>query len=395
MTQRPAAAGRPGPAPRIGIRIMAHPRRRHQAEAVLARLHGDDRCVVLDPEPDGPPSALRTAASAWDGPYGEASHRLVLQDDALPAAGFTDLVAEAVRSRPDDPIAFYSNWNHWNGSPVRLAALAGAGWAQAVPDEYVPSLAVVLPRALAAEFAAHARTLLAADAPPDDEALAAFLRRRGRALFISVPNLVEHGAGDSLVGNDNQGPRRSPCFADDTGGGRTGTATLGPLAFYPHFFKGHVYGITPTGPDGTYVKTYWDECVPDLGLDPGRIRHLARSEPRPAALLRRLTAGGLHIHHATGAWTAGVLYGFVLARLLAAPGPALTGEPRLDPAVRARAAETIPLGGLAQVAGLPLLRRVMDPLRALVEEGLDTGTELAREPAPAARPRTHHRTTGT
>ncbi|CAL9456974.1 hypothetical protein [Streptomyces sp. enrichment culture] len=363
-----------------GIRVMAHPRRRDQALALLTRLDGDDRALVLDPDPEGPPTPLRTAAAAWAGPYGEARHRLVLQDDVVPARGFLDLVAEAVRSRPDDPIAFYSNWNHWNGSAVRLAALSGAGWARAIPDEYAPSLAVVLPRALAADFADYARRLLAHGTPPDDEALSAFLRERGRALFIAVPNLVEHGDGDSLVGNDVQGPRFSPCFADDTAGGRTGPATLGALDFYPHFFKGHVYGIVPAGPDGRRTKVYWDEAVRATGVDPAPVREAARREPTPAALLRDLAGAGLHIHHATAAWTAAVLYGITLARL---PAPTGAPSPGPDPAVRARAVETIPLGGLAQVVGLPLLHRVMDPLRRLTEAGLRTGTELA-----AATPRT-------
>jgi len=371
-----------------GIRVMAHPRRRNQAEALLAQLHSDDRLVVLDPDPDGPPSPLRTAASAWAGPYGEASHRLVLQDDVLPAEGFLGLVTEAIHHRPDDPLAFYSNWNHWNGSAVRLAALSGASWARAIPDEYAPSLAVALPSALAAEFADYAQRLLSRDMPPDDEALAAFLRERDRALFIAVPNLVEHKGGDSLVGNDIQGPRLSPCFADDAAGGRTGSATLGALDFYPHFFKGHVYGITPTGPDGRYVKTYWDESVQAMGIDPSRVRGLARREPTPAALLRDLVNAGLQIHHATAAWTAAVLYGVALERLVAserlsaAAGAAPSGAPGPDPAVRARAVETIPLGGLAQVAGLTLLRRITDPLRRLTEEGLHAGAELA----PAAPP---------
>ncbi|MFB7088385.1 hypothetical protein [Streptomyces sp. NPDC056296] len=389
-----SSAGAPGhDAPLYpGIRVMAHPRRRHQAEALLARLRGAERLLVLDPEPDGPPSPLRTAASAWAGPYGEASHRLVLQDDVLPAEGFLDLVTEAIRNRPADPIAFYSNWNHWNGAAVRLAALTGAGWARAIPDEYAPSLAVALPRALAAEFADYARRLLSRGTPPDDEALAAFLRERDRALFIAVPNLVEHKGGDSLVGNDVQGPRFSPCFADDAGGGRTGSATLGALDFYPHFFKGHVYGITPTGPDGSYVKTYWDECVQAVGVDPDRVRESARREPTPAALLRDLAGAGLQIHQATAAWTAAVLYGVVRERVvarervLAAAGTAPSDSRGPDPAVHARAVETIPLGGLAQVVGLPLLRRVMDPLRRLTEEGLNAGAELASAAAPLGVP---------
>ncbi|PCG86029.1 hypothetical protein CIB93_11025 [Streptomyces sp. WZ.A104] len=384
-----------------GIRVMAHPRRRKQAEALLAeldagarppyaegphaedRLPADDPLLVLDPDPDGPPSPLRTAAAAWAGPYGTASHRLVLQDDVLPAEGFLDLVAEAIGNRPHDPIAFYSNWNHWNGSAVRLAALSGAGWARAIPDEYAPSLAVALPRALAEQFTDYAKELLQGDTPPDDEALAAFLRGRDTALVIAVPNLVEHKGGDSLVGNDNQGPRLSPCFVDDAPGARrTGTGTLGALDFYPHFFKGHVYGLTPTGPGGRYVKSYWDESVQTLGIDPGRIRELARWEPIPAMLFRDLAGAGLQIHHATAAWTAAVLYGATLERLTAATGTAPADSRRPDPAVRARAVETIPLGGLAQVVGLPLLRRVMDPLRRLTEEGLNAGAELASAAAP-------------
>ncbi|MET9802586.1 hypothetical protein [Streptomyces sp. NPDC006368] len=365
-------------APRLGIRVMAHPRRRAQAEALLASLAVEDRLLVLDPDPDGPPTPLRTAARAWAGPYGTATHRLVLQDDVLPSAGFLGRVGAALAARPDDPIAFYANWNHWNGAAVRLAALSGAAWAEAIPDEYAPSLALALPLALAADFAAYARSALARGGVPDDEALAAFLRERGRRLYISVPNLVEHLGGDSLVGNQNQGPRLSACFADDAAGAaQGGTATLGALPFYPHFFKGHVYGLTPTGPGGAYVSTYWEDGARAQGIDPDDVRESAR-EPVPAALLNELTAGGLRVHHAASAWKAAVLYGVVLARLPASPGAGAGGAPRPHPAIRRRAVDTIPLGGLAQVAGLPLLHRLRDPLRDLTEAGLAAGAERAR-----------------
>ena len=377
--------GIPAGAAGLGVRVMAHPRRRPQAEALLARLHGDDQSLVLDPDPDGPPSPLRTAACAWAGPYGGASHRLVLQDDVLPAAGFMGLVSEAIRNRPDDPIAFYCNWNHWNGSPVRLAAFTGAGWAKAIPDEYAPSLAVVLPRTLAADFADYAQRLLIGGTPPDDEALASFLRERNKPLFIAVPNLVEHMGGESLVGNDVHGPRLSPCFADDAGGGRIGSATLGALDFYPHFFKGHVYGLTPTGPDGRYVRSSWDESVPATGIDPDRIRELARRVPAYAAALSKLATAGMQVQHATATWTAAVLYGVTLARLSHVVNFAPSGSQTSDSALRARAVETLSLGGLAQVAGLPLLRRVMDPLRELTEEGLSAGANLASDAAPLGR----------
>lgn len=166
----------------------------------------------------------------------------------LPANGFLDLVAEAIENRPTDPIAFYSNWNHWNGSAVRLAALSGAGWARAIPDEYAPSLAVALPCALAGEFADYAQRLLSHDTPPDDEALAAFLRERNTALFIAVPNLVEHKGGDSLVGNDVQGPRLSPCFADDAAGGRGARSRSEHWTSTPTSSRGTSTGSPPTAP---------------------------------------------------------------------------------------------------------------------------------------------------
>src|SRR5213079_488995 len=118
---------------RISSAVMTHPRRLPRARELAATLGLD--AVVVDPDPDGPPSALRTALAAWGAAAPGATHHLVLQDDVSAPASLRDLVRRSVRRHPADALAFYAAWNTRNGSAVRLAALVGAGWVRGVPEE--------------------------------------------------------------------------------------------------------------------------------------------------------------------------------------------------------------------------------------------------------------------
>ncbi|MET9426634.1 hypothetical protein [Streptomyces sp. NPDC003036] len=210
-------AARPGPMPSgivISAAVMSHPRRQAEAARLaeaLGRWHTE---VALDPRPDGPPTTLRTAWAAWAAIRPGATHHLVLQDDVELCRDFAERVEAAAREHPDTPLAFYANWDSWNGAATRAAAFAGARWVPAVPGEWIPTLALLLPRR-------DVEDLLSATHPdraepePDDVVLARELRARGRRVLISVPHLVEHTGQPSLVGNDLYGPRHSACFADD------------------------------------------------------------------------------------------------------------------------------------------------------------------------------------
>ncbi|MCF3165774.1 hypothetical protein IPZ64_02340 [Streptomyces violaceoruber] len=185
---------------------MTHPARESQARRLAAELRLDR--IVLDPAPALGPSPLRTALAAWGSIPADCTHQLLVQDDIAAPASLLGLLPAVVERHPDSVLVFYANWDSRNGAMTRLAALAGAAWASAVPEEYTPTLAVVLPAALAREYVSG---VSAEGNGTDDEALAAFLRATGRSARVSVPNLVEHLGDESLVGNGIQGIRRSAC----------------------------------------------------------------------------------------------------------------------------------------------------------------------------------------
>ncbi|WP_181770459.1 NAD-dependent epimerase/dehydratase family protein [Amycolatopsis pittospori] len=195
---------------RLSGAVMAHPRRREAAEG-LARLDpaGELR-VVLDPEPDGPPTALRTAKLAWSSVPEGATHFLVLQDDVQLADGFFEHARKAAERLPEEAIAFYANWNSRNGAAVRMAAAAGADWATAV-NEYAPCVAMMLPAEIARGYAPFSDAHQ--DGWPCDVLMFRYLQSVGVKIRIAVPNTVEHSGLPSVAGNDAHGLRRSSCFS--------------------------------------------------------------------------------------------------------------------------------------------------------------------------------------
>ncbi|MFE5996928.1 MULTISPECIES: hypothetical protein [unclassified Streptomyces] len=353
----------------ISAAVMAHPRRAAEAARLADALPGWGTEVVVDPAPEAGPGALRTARAAWAAVAPDATHHVVLQDDVVPCRDFAAQVAHAVRELPDAPLALYANWNSWNGAATRAAALQGASWVPAVPGEWTPSLALVLPRA-------DVEALLAAVPPdtagpdPDDTVLARELGRRGRRVLIPVPHWVEHADGASLVGNDVYGPRHSACFADDTDGGPD---PAGGVAAAPdvlvHLFKGRVQ-LVLAADGGTPRRSSREEYLRALGLEHRGLRRSARAVAALRAPSRLLEALCEEI------W-----YGAYLMALHS-PAGRVSGPPdRIRLCLR-----SLVLGGTADRSDLRLwaLHRV-SPLIALAEDGLRSGSkdrETYGRPAP-------------
>lgn len=192
----------------LSAAIMTHPARRARALALRDSLPELSLQVVEDPDPYGPGScSARTAVLAWGTVAPEATHHLVLQDDAVPVADLRERVLRRVGERPAAAISLYTEWASATSSAVHLAAWLGQPFAE-VCDPYTPCIGLVLPAEAARELA-RARP----EVPQDDVMIAGVLRRLGVPEYVTVPNLVQHATEVSLTGNTPMGLRLAACYS--------------------------------------------------------------------------------------------------------------------------------------------------------------------------------------
>ncbi|MEV6908160.1 hypothetical protein [Amycolatopsis sp. NPDC051071] len=342
--------------------VMTHPRRPGLEGRLLAAAPAGALRPVTDPDPAGPPTALRTAIRAWSAIAEGTTHHLVLQDDAVLADGFFDHALSAVAAAPHAGIAFYTNWNSRNGAAVRLAALAGASWVTAT-QEYTPTVALALPAQIAAGFAdfakAHGSTW------PDDVVMSRYLRAAGVPVLLAAPNLVEHADEPSVLRNDSHGSRRSACFAVPPGDDWSlGSGPLDP-AVIPFFKHGIAQCVVREG--GRRVTIDAERYFGRAGLDFDACQkqrfEVTGSAFQPlAALDRHLGEDAIE-----GLWTTAYLLG------------ALGRGRRLD-RVGSLALGTIGAGGVCTTVGASTLRTLRPALAELARLGHEAGTQARRSP---------------
>lgn len=195
---------------RISASVMAHPRRHDDARRLAAQLADFDARLVLDPDPSGLPSTMRTAQLAWIPGY-QATHHLVVQDDIRLRENFVTEVRNACDSRSSAALAFFCEWGSRSSHAVRLGAGLGAPWVPPT-DTYIPTQALLLPAETASSLAA-ALALEDIDRP-DDEAVYEHLVGASVTMLISIPNLVDHDFGSSLIGNSSHGRRRATVLSE-------------------------------------------------------------------------------------------------------------------------------------------------------------------------------------
>ncbi|MFE0427232.1 hypothetical protein [Streptomyces sp. NPDC058953] len=219
---------------RLSGAVMTHPKRLAAAEQLAGSAPPGALRVVMDPDPGGRPSVLRTAIAAWSAIEDDATHHLVIQDDLRLSDTFFERARAAVAAMPNAALALFALWDSRNGAAVRFGALAGARWVATV-NEYFPCVATVLPRDVAAGFVDYGRARL--DAWPDDILMYRYLRDSGVPGYAAVPSLVEHEDEGSLSGNAFRGPRRSVCFLPEDRPGDE-SVRLSGLRVAPFFKNG-------------------------------------------------------------------------------------------------------------------------------------------------------------
>ncbi|WP_051877054.1 NAD(P)-dependent oxidoreductase [Streptomyces natalensis] len=349
---------------------MTHPKRREAAERLASTAPPGALRVVMDPDPTGTPSVLRTALAAWSSIEDGATHQLVVQDDMVLSDSFFERARRAVEAMPGAALALFALWDSRNGAAVRFGALAGARWVGAV-NEYFPCVSIILPRQVAEGFVAYGRSRLGGW--PDDILMYRYLTEQCIPRYVSVPNLAEHQDRGSISGNAFRGPRRSVSFLPSDPAGHEDTRLTG-LTVVPFFKQGVAQcAVRVAGPG------------PQRWLHLDCERYLAGAGV-PAARLR--TAPPAAGDGDRGTWLTAFATGLVERRdgLRGTSGGA-TASP--DPAVVAEALATIGPGGISHARTEEQIEERRAELARTAREGLAAGREAAED---LARPRRNRRT---
>lgn len=183
---------------------MLHPSRAHHLDYLVERLGG----IV--------PVAIDRGLGVWDtrrramlaGLELGAAWHLVVQDDAILCAGFVDRVADYLEHLEPCAVSLYF------GRRQAFAEIAERGLESGsiVLPRLHWGLAVALPTSLLAEAVAFCDRL--EDVPQDDARLSTFLRLHSIPVRYPIPSLVDHRAGESLVGDPGTG-RHAAYFAGE------------------------------------------------------------------------------------------------------------------------------------------------------------------------------------
>lgn len=180
----------------LSVCVQHHPSRGHLLR-LLEQLGGYE--LVVDPEPYGYPSALRTYLECLRRTPADATHRLVVQDDAIVCEGFPNLAEAAIAERPGELVAFFVPGRTLLRRHMLEAYERGERWWQ-LPQSlnWTPLVALAWPVELAAEFVPfgeqviETRAARALSTHADDPYVGAWRKSRRLPVWATVPCLVQH-----------------------------------------------------------------------------------------------------------------------------------------------------------------------------------------------------------
>lgn len=173
--------------PALSCTILAHPDRQGRAISLAARLLSLHPSVMIDRTVT--PGNLDAACLAWAQADGE--YHLLVQDDALPSAGFVPSARAACTVAGGAAVAFWMRPWHRDAQRVEQSppgSLVPIGY-----RDWPPTVALALPREHALGASAHG-VECHADSWYDDEAVGCYLETVGVRLLACAPSIVSHDA---------------------------------------------------------------------------------------------------------------------------------------------------------------------------------------------------------
>jgi hypothetical protein len=148
---------------------------------------------VTDPDPHARlRSSWRTHRACIESLPDDATHLLVVQDDALPCDRFADRTLELVDARRDRVIALFVPGLSHLARPATIARKRGAAWMDLPAASLIPLVAVVYPADFARGIPEYADRRRLTVKRADDAVVAQYAKAHRVQAGAPLPNLVEH-----------------------------------------------------------------------------------------------------------------------------------------------------------------------------------------------------------
>ena len=178
----------------ISVTIMAHPKRDALVADLLTYLDPSVTRVVWDEKDDVWDTGERSIFSY----HPEASHHLVIQDDAVPCRDLLMGVEEMVKHTGDHLVSLYMGRPRPHPALVSLRIKLAKRMGHSYVDMPGPlwGVGILFPVGLIREM--ESASDLRSGSSRYDVRIARFLRMRGMSCLYTVPSLVDH-----RVGRDN------------------------------------------------------------------------------------------------------------------------------------------------------------------------------------------------
>jgi hypothetical protein len=194
----------------LSIGIQTHPERADLAAALNAALPSAE--LVVDPDPDNPMrSPWRTFRHALETTPADATHRMVIQEDAQPCRDFEQVARRAVAARPDRVLVFFvGGLPREHSMAVHRACQLDQSWAELQHMRYwCPIVCTVWPVPMIQPFLEWVdQQGWPLSFRADDEIAGRWLRHTGQHALATVPSLVEHpDLVPSMIGKRARGGR--------------------------------------------------------------------------------------------------------------------------------------------------------------------------------------------
>lgn len=214
---------------KLDVKIMGVKSRLPYIKRLVDRLGLTAADVVLDDRGEsGGGSAWYNAKRAWGIALGDATHRLVIQDDVIVCDSFLYICNQIIEQLPEAAFAFSC------GAWIRPEMRKGDSPYLQLRGCCISAQAIILPASCVHDMIAWSDNVFGAEYKHDDGRIGWYLAYHDIPTFTVIPSLVDHLQIDSVLPHHNRKDRNCRAWiGEDVGDQDWGNTDASISAFRP------------------------------------------------------------------------------------------------------------------------------------------------------------------